>query len=45
MSFVREWPSIQPWWLQRVGVNLVRNKEYKQYIPDEDPFFAMFSKS
>ena len=45
VSFVREWPSIQPWWLQRVGVNLVRNKEYKQYIPDEDPFFAMFSKS
>ena len=45
VSFVREWPSIQPWWLQRVGVNLVRNKEYKQYVPDEDPFFAMFSKS
>ena len=45
VSFVREWPSIQPWWLQRVGVNLVRNKEYKQYIPDEDPFFSMFSKS
>jgi branched-chain amino acid transport system substrate-binding protein len=45
VSFVREWPSIQPWWLQRVGVNLVRNKEYKQYIPDEDPFFTMFSKS
>jgi branched-chain amino acid transport system substrate-binding protein len=43
VSFVREWPSIQPWWLQRVGVNLVRQKEYKQYIPDEDPFFTMFS--
>lgn len=42
VSFVREWPSIQPWWLQRVGVNLVRHKEYKQYIPDEDPFFSMF---
>ncbi|MDH3467933.1 MAG: transporter substrate-binding protein [Gammaproteobacteria bacterium] len=39
VSFVREWPSIQPWWLQRLGVNLVRHKEYKQYIPDEDPFF------
>ncbi len=45
VSFVREWPSIQPWWLQRVGVNLVRHKEYKQYIPDEDPFFSMFLKS
>ena len=42
VSFVREWPSIQPWWLQRVGVNLVRHKEYKQYIPDEDRFFTMF---
>ena len=42
VRFVREWPSIQPWWLQRVGVNLVRHKEYKQYIPDEDPFFSMF---
>ncbi len=39
VSFVREWPSIQPWWLQRLGVNLVKHKEYKQYIPDEDPFF------
>ena len=28
-----------------VGVNLVKHKEYKQYIPDEDPFFSMFSKS
>lgn len=45
VSFVREWPSIQPWWLQRVGVNLVRHKEYKQYIPDEDPFFSMFQKT
>ncbi len=45
VSFVREWPSIQPWWLQRVGVNLVRHKEYKQYIPDEDPFFSMFNKT
>jgi len=44
VSFVREWPSIQPWWLQRVGVNLVKHKEYKQYIPDEDPFFTMFAK-
>lgn len=42
VSFVREWPSIQPWWLQRLGVNLVRHPEYKQYIPDEDPFFTMF---
>jgi len=44
VSFVREWPMIQAWWLQRLGVNLVRNPEYKQYTPDEDPFFSMFVK-
>jgi len=44
VSFAQEWPSIQPWWLQRLGVNLVRNKEYKQYTPAEDPFFTMFQK-
>lgn len=42
VSFVRDWPMIEPWWLQRLGVNLVRHPEYKQYIPDEDPFFKMF---
>lgn len=44
VKFVREWPSIQAWWLQRLGVNLVRNPEYKQYTPDEDPYFKMFLK-
>jgi urea transport system substrate-binding protein len=42
ISFVREWPSIEPWWLQRLGVNLVRTPEHKQYTPSEDPFFKMF---
>jgi urea transport system substrate-binding protein len=42
VSFVRDWPMIQAWWLQRLGVNLVRHPEYKQYVPDEDPYFAMF---
>ncbi len=44
VKFVRDWPSIQAWWLQRLGVNLVRHPEYKQYTPDEDPFFKMFLK-
>ena len=44
VSFVREWPMIQAWWLQRLGVNLIRTPEYKQYTPDEDPYFAMFLK-
>lgn len=45
ISFEREWASIEPWWLQRLGVNLVRHPEYKQYTPSEDPFFKMFSKT
>jgi urea transport system substrate-binding protein len=45
ISFVREWPTIEPWWLQRLGVNLVRHPEHKQYTPSEDPFFKMFSKT
>ena len=44
VSFAREWPMILPWWLARLGVNLVRNPEYKQYTPAEDPFFTMFVK-
>ena len=44
VKFVRDWPSIQAWWLQRLGVNLIRNPEYKQYTPDEDPYFKMFLK-
>jgi urea transport system substrate-binding protein len=43
ISFVREWPMIEAWWLQRLGVNLVRHPEHKQYTPSEDPFFKMFS--
>ena len=27
------------------GVNLIRNPEYKQYTPDEDPYFKMFGKA
>ena len=42
VHFVREWPMIQAWWLQRLGVNLIRHPEYKQYVPDEDPYFSMF---
>ncbi len=44
ISFVRDWPSIEAWWLQRLGVNLVRHPEHKQYAPQEDPFFKMLAK-
>ncbi len=42
ITFVTEWPYIEPWWTRRLGVNLVRRPESKQYIPDEDPFFKKF---
>jgi urea transport system substrate-binding protein len=41
ITFVREWPAINPWWLQRLGVNLIRNPEYKQYVPKEDLFLKI----
>ncbi len=44
ITFVTEWPYIEPWWTRRLGVNLVRRAESKQYIPDEDPFFKKFLK-
>src|SRR5438309_9016850 len=44
ITFMTEWPHIEPWWTRRLGVNLARTAEYKQYIPDEDPFFKMFQK-
>jgi len=45
VSFVRDWPVVQAWWLQRLGVNLIRHPEYKQYTPAEDPYFNMFVKT
>ncbi|HKJ94042.1 MAG TPA: ABC transporter substrate-binding protein [Gammaproteobacteria bacterium] len=44
ISFVRDWPTIEAWWLQRLGVNLVRHPEHKQYTPQEDQFFPMLQK-
>jgi branched-chain amino acid transport system substrate-binding protein len=44
ITFMTEWPHIEPWWTRRLGVNLVRHPEYKQYIPDEDPLFKLFAK-
>lgn len=39
ITFVQEWPSIEPWWTRRLGVNLVRTAEFKQYTPADDPYF------
>ncbi|WP_018718906.1 ABC transporter substrate-binding protein [Arhodomonas aquaeolei] len=44
ISFVRDWPTVEAWWLQRLGVNLVGRPEHKQYTPQEDKFFPMLQK-
>jgi len=44
ISFVKEWTSIEPWWTRRLGTNLVRHPEYKQYTPAEDPYFKKYLK-
>ena len=45
ISFVLEWPRIGPWWLEHLGVNLVRHPEFKQYTPAEDPSFRQYKNS
>jgi urea transport system substrate-binding protein len=42
ITFVQEWPSIEPWWTRRLGVNLVKTAEFKQYTPADDPAFKKF---
>ncbi|MGN6772756.1 MAG: ABC transporter substrate-binding protein [Rhizobiaceae bacterium] len=42
ITFVQEWPSIEPWWTRRLGVNLVKTPEFKQYTPADDPAFKKF---
>lgn len=44
INFMQEWPNISPWWLQRLGVNLVRKPEYKQYVPSDDKYFGYIKK-
>ena len=42
ITFVEEWPMINAWWLSRLGVNLVRYPEFKQYVPSDDLYFTRF---
>jgi len=44
IEFVAYWPAIEPWWLRRVGVNLVKEEEFHQYTPDEDPYFKWLAE-
>ncbi|MCE5264555.1 MAG: transporter substrate-binding protein, partial [Deltaproteobacteria bacterium] len=44
ITFVQEWPMINAWWLSRLGVNLVRHPEYRQYVPEDDLHFAGIQK-
>ena len=45
ITFVHTWQAIEPWWTRRLGVNLVRNPEHKQYTPADDPYFKEATKS
>jgi urea transport system substrate-binding protein len=42
ISFVKEWPNVEPWWTRRLGVNLVSRPESKQYTPEDDPILRKF---
>jgi branched-chain amino acid transport system substrate-binding protein len=42
ISFVKEWPDVEPWWTRRLGVNLVSRSESKQYTPEDDPILKKF---
>jgi branched-chain amino acid transport system substrate-binding protein len=42
IDFVRNFGSIEPWWLRSLGVNLVRHNDAKQYLPWDDPRLAKF---
>jgi urea transport system substrate-binding protein len=42
ISFVKEWPGVEPWWTRRLGVNLVSRAESKQYTPEDDPILSKF---
>jgi len=39
---VKEWPAIEPWWMRRLGVNLVSRPESKQYTPADDPYLKAY---
>ena len=45
ISFVQEWPCITPWWLEHLGVNMVRYPEFKQYTPADDSSFKQYKIS
>lgn len=42
IEFIRDFGTIEPWWLRHLGVNLVRHDDAKQYLPWDDPMLAKF---
>lgn len=42
IEFVENLGPIEPWWLRKLGVNLVRQNDGKQYLPWDDPEFAKY---
>lgn len=44
IKFVHDFGPIEPWWLRKLGVNLVRQNDAKQYLPWDDAEFAKYKK-
>jgi urea ABC transporter substrate-binding protein len=42
IEFVKDFGTLEPWWLRSLGVNLVRHNEAKQYLPWDDPRLAKY---
>jgi len=44
IEFVKDFGPIEPWWLRKLGVNLARQDEGKQFLPWDDPDFAKYKQ-
>jgi len=44
IAFVEDFGPIEPWWLRKLGVNLVRSDDARQYLPWDDADFAQYKK-
>ncbi len=42
IEFVHDFGPVEPWWLRKLGVNLGRQDDAKQYLPWDDPEYAKY---
>lgn len=42
LEFIEDFGPIEPWWLRKLGVNLVRQDEARQYLPWDDEDFVQY---